>query len=178
MAKLCGSTLVSVDIDDCERVSSCPTRTFVKSDDIAFAGQFPDWCGERGIRPEIDVLFIDTSHLYDHTVQEIAHWFPYLSQKSKVFFHDTNQRNIYYRQDKSMGIGWDSKRGVIAALQEYLGVNFDENVSFTDARKGWIIRHNARCSGFTVLERVNVSNVNANQQAGNYAVLENAGSSK
>jgi cephalosporin hydroxylase len=167
VATLCGSTLVSVDIDDCARVSTCKNRTFVKSDDIAFARKFPDWCAERGIRPEIDVLFIDTSHLYDHTVQEIKSWFPFLSQNSKVFFHDTNQRRVYYRQDKSMGIGWNSDRGVIRALQEYLGVTFDENVSFTNTWKGWIVRHNALCSGFTILERLNLTSPNTSRGRSN-----------
>jgi hypothetical protein len=156
-----------VDIDDCARVSTCKNRTFVKSDDIAFARKFPDWCAERGIRPEIDVLFIDTSHLYDHTVQEIKSWFPFLSQNSKVFFHDTNQRRVYYRQDKSMGIGWNSDRGVIRALQEYLGVTFDENVSFTNTWKGWIVRHNALCSGFTILERLNLTSPNTRRGGSN-----------
>jgi cephalosporin hydroxylase len=176
VARLCGSSLVSVDIDDCLRASSWKDWTFVKSDDIEFARQFPEWCRARGINPEIDVLFIDTSHLYDHTVQEIKSWFPYLAEKSKVFFHDTNQRSVYFRQDKSMGIGWDSNRGVIVALQEYLGVKFDENVSFTDCYKGWIIRHNALCSGFTVLERLNCSEANDSHSEDRDAIYESAGS--
>jgi cephalosporin hydroxylase len=176
VARLCGSKLLSVDIDDCLRASTWKDWTFVKSDDIEFARKFPEWCRERGMNPEIDVLFIDTSHLYDHTVQEIASWFPYLAQKSKVFFHDTNQRTVYFRQDKSMGIGWDSNRGVIVALQEYLGVKFDENVSFTDCFKGWIIRHNALCSGFTVLERLSVGEVKPSKSEDYEAVLEGASS--
>src|SRR5712692_8474476 len=158
VAKLCGSPFVSVDIDDCSRASSWKNWTFVKTDDIEFARRSPEWCRAREIDPEIDVLFIDTSHLYDHTVQEISHWFPFLSQKAKVFFHDTNLRMFYFRQDKSMGLGWSGKRGVMAALEQYFGSKFDEKVSFTDSRKGWIIRHNARCNGFTILEKLHVSN--------------------
>jgi hypothetical protein len=175
VARLCNSTLLSVDIDDCLRASTWKDWSFVKSDDIAFARQFPEWCAARGMKPEIDVLFIDTSHLYDHTVQEIKAWFPHLSQKAKVFFHDTNQRDVYFRADKSMGIGWDSNRGVIRALQEYLGVKFDENVSFTDCYKGWIIRHNALCSGFTVLERLTVGGENTSRAEDRDAVLEGVG---
>jgi cephalosporin hydroxylase len=154
VAKLCGSVLVSVDIDDCLRASPWGKWNFVKNDDIAFACQFPEWCRVREIQPEIDVLLIDTSHIFDHTVQEIAHWFPLLSKKAKVFFHDTNQRRIYFRRDKSMGIG-SGTRGVVAALEDYLGVKLNEKVSFTDFRRGWIIRHDARCSGFTILEKLN-----------------------
>lgn len=71
VANLWGAKLVSVDIEDCQKVSSFKDRIFIKQDDISFAAEFPAWCGQRGISPVIDVLFIDTSHLYDHTVAEI-----------------------------------------------------------------------------------------------------------
>ena len=64
-------------------------------------------------------------------------------------------------KDKSLGVGWQRNRGVMAAIEEYFGTKFNENASFTDVRKGWIVRHNALCSGFTVLERLNFSNGNA-----------------
>ena len=70
VAALCGSKLVSVDIDDCLKASKYPDWQFVKSDDIAFASHFGEWCRQRGITPSIDILFIDTSHEFDHTVQE------------------------------------------------------------------------------------------------------------
>ncbi len=162
VAKLCGSTLVSVDVE--EPGSSCAPSwkdwTFVKSDDIDFARQFPEWCRARDLRPEVDVLLIDTNHVYVHTVKEIAHWFPLLSPKAKVFFHDTNMHVLFHRKDKSLGVGWQRNRGVMAAIEEYLGTTYNENASFTDVRKGWIIRHNALCSGFTVLERLNFSDGN------------------
>jgi cephalosporin hydroxylase len=160
VAKLCGATLVSVDVADPLCTSSLKDWIFVKSDDIDFARQFPEWCRPRNLRAEIDVLLIDTNHVYVHAVKEIAHWFLFLSQKAKVFFHDTNLRTLYYRQDKSMGVGWNGRRGVMAAIEEYFGAKYNENASFTDVRKGWIIRHNALCSGFTVLERLNFKNGN------------------
>ena len=42
------------------------------------------------IKEPVDVLFIDTSHLYEHTVRELAAWFPLLANKALVIFHDTN----------------------------------------------------------------------------------------
>lgn len=162
VARLCGSTMVSVDVEP-PAFSFSPSWkdwTFVKSDDIDFAREFPDWCRAHNVRPEIDVLLIDTNHVYVHTVKEIAHWFPFLSQKAKVFFHDTNMRTFYHHQDRSLGVGWQRNRGVMAAIEEHFGTKFDESVSFTDVRKGWIIRHNALSSGFTVLERLDLSNRN------------------
>lgn len=154
VAKVCGSILMSVDIQDCSRVCPWENWIFVKSDDIQFAGQFPEWCRAREIRPEIDILFIDTSHLFAHTVQEIEHWFPFLSPRAKVFFHDTNARRVFFRRDKSMGVAWDTKRGVMAALENYFDAKFNERENFTDFRKDWIIRHHAGCCGLTILERV------------------------
>lgn len=71
IANLWGANLVSVDIADCQKVSSFKDRVFIQKDDIAFATEFTNWCKQRNIEPSIDILFIDTSHLYDHTVAEI-----------------------------------------------------------------------------------------------------------
>jgi cephalosporin hydroxylase len=153
VAALCGSKLVSVDIDDCIKASTYPEWQFVKSDDIAFAAHFPEWCRERGIVASIDILFIDTSHEFDHTVQELVHWFPFLSDHAKVFFHDTNMKRVFLRRDGSKGIGWENNRGVIAAIEQYLGTTFHENRDFVAFADGWMVKHHAHCSGLTILER-------------------------
>jgi len=149
-----GSALISVDIDDCSRVSRYPKRWFVKSDDVAFARQFPAWCSAHALDACIDVLFIDTSHEREHTVQEIAGWFPFLSERSKVFFHDTNMQRLYRRKDGSLGVGWSNRRGVISALEDRLGCLFDETRDFTSIAQGWMVRHHAGCNGLIVLERL------------------------
>lgn len=153
VAALCGSKLVSVDIDDCVKASKYPDWQFVKNDDIAFAGRFGEWCRQRGIIPSIDILFIDTSHEFDHTVQELVHWFPFLSDRAKVFFHDTNMKRVFLRKDGSKGIGWENDRGVIAAMEQYLGTTFDEDRDFVAFADGWMVKHHANCSGLTILER-------------------------
>jgi cephalosporin hydroxylase len=154
VARLCGASLVSVDIEECSYFSSYDKRVFVKSDDIAFARAFPGFCAARGVDPRIDVLFIDTSHLYEHTVQEIDAWFPFLASRAVVFFHDTNLKSIYSRADGSIGAGWDNGRGVIAAIERYFGKSFDENKDFVDAADGWLIRHYAHCAGLTILQKM------------------------
>ncbi len=154
VARLCASRLVSVDIDDCSGVCDLPGWLFVKGDDIDFAKTFPAWARARGLPDRIDFLFIDTSHLYDHTVAEILHWFPHLSPGAKVAFHDTNQRRVYFRRDGSVGLGWNNARGVVAALEDYFKVNFAERSDFTEQLPGWLIQHEACCSGFTVLTRI------------------------
>ncbi|MEE9269109.1 MAG: class I SAM-dependent methyltransferase, partial [Candidatus Krumholzibacteria bacterium] len=139
---------------DCSDVASGGAATFVKSDDVEFAGRFEEWCGERGIDPAIDLLFIDTSHEHEHTVQEIEHWFPLLSPHATVFLHDTNLWETYRRNNGSMGRGWDNERGVIRALEKYFGKTFDETRDFISFANGWVIRHYHTCNGFTILQRV------------------------
>jgi cephalosporin hydroxylase len=154
VAAVSGAKLVSVDIEDCSSVSAYEDAVFVQSDDVEFAGRFESWCTESSIDPKIDVLFIDTSHLYEHTVQEIAHWFPLLAGRAKVFFHDTNLMAEFRRRDGSLGRAWDNERGVIKAVEEYFDTSFDEEEEFVDFRNGWLITHRPYCNGLTVLERI------------------------
>ena len=154
VARLCGAVLVGLDTEDRNYACDYEAWNFVQRDDIEFAAEFDRWCGERGIEPKIDVLLVDTSHLYDHTVEEIRCWFPHLSERAKVFFHDTNMREYFYRRDGSIGLGWDNERGVIRALEGYFGVFFDEKREFVDYRDGWLITHDPLCNGLTILERV------------------------
>jgi predicted O-methyltransferase YrrM len=152
-AALSGAALVSLDIRDCRRVSAYKRWHFIKEDDITFAGRFRTWCEERGLAPAIDVLFIDTSHLYEHTVQEIRHWFPHLAPHAKVFFHDTCMGRTFRRRDGTRGVGWENRRGVIRAIEEYLGARLDETSDFIREVNGWNISHSAACNGFTLLAR-------------------------
>src|SRR5262249_12436636 len=155
VAQVTGAFLVSVDLDDCcAACTESPRWPFVRSDDIQFAKTFGDWCTQRHIEPRIDVLFIDTSHLYDHTVQEIDAWFPYLSDDCKVIFHDTNIKRFYRRLDGTIEPGWNNDRGVIRAIEEHLGTRLNERIDFVTIVHEWLIRHWSHCSGLTTMERV------------------------
>jgi cephalosporin hydroxylase len=154
VASLCNSVIVSVDIEDCSRAGSYSKWHFIHKDDIILAKEFESWCIAREIDPQIDVMFIDTSHLYEHTVLEISSWFPLLSDRAKVLFHDTNLKRTYFRKDGSMGFGWDNQRGVIRAIEEYFNGSFNEKDSFSTILKGWVIKHYSHCCGFTILERL------------------------
>ena len=154
VARLTGATIVSCDLNDCSGTSAYEKRHFVQGDDVEFARRFPEWCRERGIRPEIDVLFIDTSHFYDHTVAEIDAWFPFLSEQGKVILHDTNLTYTYFRKDGSIGFAMECERGVIRALEGFFGKNYDETRDFIDVQGGWLIQHWAKCCGLTILDRI------------------------
>lgn len=154
VAKICGAKFVSVDLrKEMEKASSWPDWIFVNENDVEFAQKFPSWTTERGMEPLIDVLFIDTSHKYDHTLREIELWFRYLSENAKVFFHDTNVRPIYRRKDGTIGLAYDIKRGVIRALETHFGKIFNEKKDFIDSRNGWLIKHHSSCNGLTILTR-------------------------
>jgi len=167
VAKVCNAKLISVDIVDCSKVSSYKDWIFIKSDDIKFAKEFKKWCKENNIEPQIDILFIDTLHLYEHALQEIKHWFPFLSDRSKVFFHDTNTKGIYQRKDGSKGVvswnnpGWRNDRGVIRALEKFFNKLFSENESFIDFEKGFLIKHYPLCNGLTILEKDSSTKTNS-----------------
>ena len=152
VAKLSGAKCVSVDTETCPHLTPSENRLFVQSDDIEFARRFPEWCAQMRLPERIDILFIDTSHFFEHTTQEIAHWFPFLAPRARVFFHDTNQRRIYFRKDGSMGVAW-SNRGVMAALEKYFGRTFNEKEDFTVRVDDWSITHHANCNGLTILTR-------------------------
>jgi cephalosporin hydroxylase len=166
-ARVTGSALLSVDIEDCSSVcGESAGWHFVQSDDIEFAQVFPNWCSQHGIEPRIDVLFIDTSHLFEHTLREIQQWFPYLSGRCKVLFHDTNPKRFYRRLDGTIGPGCNWKRAVVEALEEHLGARFNERLHFVTMVDGWLVRHWAHCNGLTLLERMRSSEKDIEDFAG------------
>ncbi len=154
VARLCGATLVSVDINDCSSASTYDKWIFVQQDDLVFANQFPAWCEAGSFPPAIDLLFIDTSHLYEHTRQEIAAFFPLLAPHAKVIFHDTNMGHFMFRKDGTLELGWDNQRGVIRALEDFFHKKFNEKKEFADFIPPWLIRHQPHCGGLTILEKL------------------------
>ena len=160
-AAVSGAQVLSVDIDDCSGLG-LPHRerwSFVKADDIEFGLHgFAKWCAAANLKPEIDLLFIDTSHLYDHTKQEIQTWSPFLSSTGAMIFHDTNMGlGVYGRLDRSVDrYGWNNHRGVIRAVEEFLGATYDERCFFTDVARGFLVAHYPHSSGLTVLKKLAV----------------------
>jgi len=60
----------------------CPYWTFIQGDDMNEAVQ-------ALLPPEVDVLFIDTSHEYGHTLQELHAYMPRVAPGGVALFHDT-----------------------------------------------------------------------------------------
>ena len=86
--------------------AGCPRWTFVCGDDMNPAAQ-------ALLPPEVDVLFVDSSHEYLHTLEECRAYVPRVAPGGVVLFHDTN---IY----DWPGYGWTGDvPPVQQALSEY-----------------------------------------------------------
>lgn len=80
--KVLGAKLISIDLDCCRDVAAPEVRDdpnweFHQMDDMEFNINFP-----------IDVLFIDSSHTYPHTLLELEKYTPWLTSKGVVLMHD------------------------------------------------------------------------------------------
>lgn len=159
-----GAALVSVDLEPTEAEVTYEGWHFVRDDDLAFAETFPDWCRRRGLEPAVDFLLLDTSHEREHTRAEIEAWFPHLADRCRAAFHDTNLRWIYRRRDGTLGRAWNNRRGVVACLEELLDLRIDERVPFTALRGEWLVRHDPKCCGLTVLERTGDETTNGGEE--------------
>jgi cephalosporin hydroxylase len=80
-----GGTLLSVDPavpDVPDHWFANPYWTYVRGDDC-------DPLVTADIEPGIDILFIDTSHTYEHTLRELQVYWPRVRPGGVAFFHDT-----------------------------------------------------------------------------------------
>ena len=153
-ARLSGAALLSLDLRPTSFCSEYPGWFFVQADDLAFAKAFIPWAKAHGLPAEIDVLFVDTSHSYRHTLAEINSYFPYLKKNSKAIFHDTNLRLFGRYRDRSLCLGcfWHGG-GVRRALEDFLGIKIDGNKDGELELIGWHLKHYSFCNGLTVLRK-------------------------
>lgn len=146
--------LISLDMDPTIFHSDYEKWRFIQADDIEFAKTFSEFANRNGFNTGIDFLFVDTSHTYNHTRAEIEAWSPHLAPGSTIVFHDTNMKVIFRRKDGSLGGGWNNQRGVIRAVQEFLGAHWDETKGYKGEHNGFSIEHHPNCSGLTILRRM------------------------
>jgi predicted O-methyltransferase YrrM len=100
------------------------------ADDIAFGNKLASekfWPTGEPFEG-IDFLFIDTSHEYQHTVQEISTYWPLVNKGGLVVFHDTHlTHKPTWRLSRKLNWGWNNERGVTRAIEEYLNVKIEES---------------------------------------------------
>jgi predicted O-methyltransferase YrrM len=103
----------------------------------------------------IDFLFLDTSHFYDHTMQELNLYWDLLNDEGVLLLHDTNSTaEMTRRFSGNSNQGWDNQRVVIRAVENFFGCEIDENrfvSSVTLGRGASALTHYPWNNGLTVI---------------------------
>lgn len=76
-----GGKLTSIDIDPVPPIGDYPHWVFIQSDDLN-----PDIVASLD---SADIIFIDTSHLYEQTVKELHTYLPLVKNGGVLVLHDT-----------------------------------------------------------------------------------------
>jgi len=155
-AYLVGASYIGVDLKDCSKNEAAVYGEwfFAQADAREFHARFENVCSFLGIRPVIDLLYIDLDEKYKTTKLVWENWKRFLSERCMVMFRCSNLQKTIFWQDGSVNQrGWDNDRGVIRVIQEELGIFWDENEVWDGRAKGWKINHLPWGAGLTVLTR-------------------------
>ena len=103
------------------------------SDDINFAKDLKIkkvWpSGEKFVG--IDFLFIDTSHYFSHTKQELIEFWDLLNTGALIVFHDSNlSEKPNWMLSRKLNWGWNNKRGVTNAVEDFFSISISEEKFF------------------------------------------------
>jgi hypothetical protein len=150
-AEMFGARVVSCDLGDFSDACRYPRWSFCRGDARDFGRKFRTLAGGT---QDVDVLLIDCDELYDTTRAIWQAWAPNLAPKCTVMFRCTNLAKIlHYEDGTSTALGWDNNRGVIRAMEDELGIIFDETKPFEGILNGWQVKHVPWGAGLTVLRR-------------------------
>jgi hypothetical protein len=150
-AELVGARVVGCDLGDFSDACSYPRWSFCRGDARDFGRKFRMLAGGT---QDVDVLLIDCDEKYETTREIIRAWMPNLAPKCTVMFRCTNLAKIlHYEDGTSTTLGWDNGRGVIRAVEDELGISFDETNPFEGILNGWHVKHLPWGAGLTVLRR-------------------------
>jgi predicted O-methyltransferase YrrM len=119
-----GGHVYSIDINDCEIAKENLKKTGLDSNWTFFQGDDIEM-GQKW-KKELDHIFIDTSHAYNHTLEELRTFEPFLVSNGFITFHDTR-----------------AFPGVLRAINDFLGeskskfrfYNYFNNNGFAILRK-------------------------------------------
>lgn len=154
--------LIGLDVDNTagNAYNNLKNALFVCMNDVDFPKY---WKNNTELnKRSIDIIFIDTSHLYEHTFAEISAFAPLLSQRGFLLFHDSHMSPLinytYTRINNIMGSGgWDNGKGVIRAIKDYFSIKFEEtkyaHFGFIKDEKSWEIIHYPFCNGLTLIKK-------------------------
>ena len=155
--KVLNNKLVSVDIEDCSNVINDPNWIFIKDDSIKFLQNFNSWSQNNTNSAKPDIIFIDTSHLYEETLEEIKLSTKTISDNGAIIFHDTNHNHL---TSLEYGIVYNKfnytpQLGVKLALESYFNCKFNFKNHFVIIKEGWLIKHYPESFGLTIMRKLN-----------------------
>ncbi len=165
---LCGTELIGIDFSQgaASSYDCVQNGIFVCMDDTLFPSYFNKSQFKNRL---LDVVFIDTSHEYQHTLKELDAFLPLLAPRGTLMFHDANVtpltvsgRQAWWRINDTtqlMGpLSPPNPRGVAPALREFFKISFDEtkyiNTEFESRGGSWHMVHYPFCNGLTVIKRL------------------------
>ena len=154
--KLLNNIHISVDIVDCSKVIDDPNWKFIIDDSIKFLKNYNSWSENNVNSLKPDVIFIDTSHLYEETLKEIELSAEILSDNGSIMFHDTNHIYIPYLENNILynKFNYSPQLGVKLALESYFNCEFNFNSHFIIIKQGWIIKHYPESFGLTIMRKL------------------------
>lgn len=151
--------LIGIDIDPASApaYAHITNATFLCMNDIGFQNYYYKSANKN---EKADIVFIDTSHEYNHTMQEINEFLPLLKENGLFMFHDSNvtplnNNTTYIRLNETYGHAHGNPRGVTHAIKNYFSISFDEfqyqNFAFSKDNQNWQLIHYPYCNGLTVI---------------------------
>jgi len=155
VCEMINSDLISIDLEDCSNVIKSDKWKFIKYNSINFLQEYDTWSKSNGYNIP-DVIFIDTSHLYEETLVELELSSKLLKKDGAIMLHDTNhnyinfyENGIFYKK-----INYNIQDGVKKALNEFLGIKLNLNSNFILIKDNWLIKHYSTSFGFTILKKL------------------------
>ncbi len=160
-SQLCKAQLIGIDIHPMWAKASYDAMEnafCLEMNDVDFANYY---LNSPFKNQKLDLVFIDTSHEYEHTLQEITVFVPLLGDHGSLLFHDSNviplANSGYIRLNGSKDFAPGNPRGVTQAIKEYFSIDFDEysyvKMTFTRGGTTWHMVHYPFCNGLTVIRK-------------------------
>lgn len=162
VSRLLGNKLIGIDVNDDSWVyGKFENALFVRMDDR----QFPTYFKTMNLpKQTVDLAFIDTSHEYQHTLDEIDAFSSILAENGMLAFHDANVTPLegftrYARLNGTISIQINGvPRGVGPAIKLKFNSDFNEHdyINQTVMKDGyeWHMVHYPYCNGLTVIKRI------------------------
>lgn len=152
ISKQLKSRLVSIDINDCSKTIDWEDWIFIQCDSGRIPNEFIQLVNNKEIPSKVDVLFIDTLHIYEQMLNELYAWYPSLNDNCIIMVHDINV-------EKSID-GKLEKGHLISAINDFFDFdllpdeNYKNNVCYDCFGDEWKITLYPESNGMIYMRRI------------------------